>query len=44
MSKLGDIVEKNARRIVTRGTLARFLETLGDCIKAVSDMVHPTKE
>lgn len=43
MSKLDDYVN-NAPHKVTRGTLSRFLETLGDCIKAISDMVHPEKE
>ncbi len=44
MSKIKDELEKHANHKVTRGTLARFLETLGDCFKAVGDMVHPDKK
>ncbi len=42
MRKIDDLV-KNCPHKVTRGTLSRFLETLGDCIKAIGDMVHPDK-
>ena len=43
MSRLEDFID-NSPHQVTRTTLARFLETLGDCIKAIGDMVHPEKE
>jgi hypothetical protein len=43
MSKFDDFIENSPHK-VTRGTLARFLETLGECIKAAGDMVHPEKK